>query len=321
VPRLADFDLFHIVDHSYAHLVRVLPRERAIVTCNDVDAIRPALPGGASRLDPGRLLASRILDGLGRAAHIACISHATRAELLAAGTRVGIALTPEHVSVVYLGVHPSCSPMPVPAYDAEIDRQLGPRRLEILHVGSTIPRKRIDVLLEILRGLCGVFDGIRLVHVGGPFTAAQRALAKKLGLADAVVELSYLERPLLAALYRRASVLVLPSDREGFGLPVVEAMACGTPVVASAIPALEEAGGDGALYCPPGNADQWISTVADLLRQRGSPGAWESKRRESIAAAARFDWRLYATQMAKLYRSISGIRDLGFGIRAERAFR
>src|SRR5688572_29915804 len=94
-PRIKDFDVFHVVDHSYAHLLRVLPAERTVVTCNDVDAIQPALPGIASRIDPARLLASRILDGLSHASHVACISHATKADLLATGR-----ISPERASVV-----------------------------------------------------------------------------------------------------------------------------------------------------------------------------------------------------------------------------
>jgi len=297
-PQLADFDVFHIVDHSYAHLVGVVPPDRTIVTCNDVDAIRPALPGAARRFDPARLLASRILEGLRRAAHIACISEATRDELIAVGR-----VAPQRVSVVPLGVHPSCSPTPDPASDAEIDRQLGPRCLEVLHVGSTIPRKRIDVLLKIVAGLRLSLGTIRLVHVGGAFTPAQHTLAEDLGIADVVVELPYLERRVLAALYRRAAILLLPSDREGFGLPLVEAMACGTPAVASAIPALQESGGAGATYCRPGNVDEWVATVAGLLReQRATADAWQARRRAGIAAAARFDWAAYAAEMATLYR-------------------
>lgn len=301
-PRIHDFDVFHIVDHSYAHLVRVLPPERTIVTCNDVDAIQPALPGVASRVDPARLLASRILDGLSEATHVACISHATRTNLLATGR-----ISPARTGVVYLGVHPSCSPAPDAASDAEIDRQLGPKALEILHVGSTIPRKRIDILLEVFSEVHKAVEGVRLVRVGGAFTAAQRALAGKLGIGGAIVELPYLERPLLAALYRRVDLLVLPSEREGFGLPVVEAMASGTPAVASAIPALREAGGDAAIYCPVGDVARWAATLEDLLRQRQTcPSGWDTRRRASITSAARFDWRTYAADMTNIYLKVAG---------------
>ena len=301
-PRVAEFDVFHIVDHSYAHLVQVLPAERTIVTCNDTDAIQAALPGRRSRFAPASMLASRILEGLGCAGHVACISEATQAELLATG-----AVRPERTSVVSLGVHPTCSVGPAPKWDEEIDRRLGPRGVEILHVGSTIPRKRIDVLLNIVAGVRKAVKGVRLVHVGGPFTPEQRALASTLGITDAIVELPFLGRALLAALYRRASVLVLPSDREGFGLPVVEAMACGTPVVASAMPALRETGGIAAIYCPPGDVQQWTETLTSLLRQRETdPVAWATRQTAGIVAASRFNWNTYAMAMTELYLRAGG---------------
>jgi glycosyltransferase involved in cell wall biosynthesis len=204
---------------------------------------------------------------------------------------------------VYLGVHPSCSPAAEPAWDAEIDRRLGPRGVEILHVGSTIPRKRIDVLLNTVAGVRKTIGAVRLVHVGGCFTPAQRALAATLGITDAIVELPFLERPLLAALYRRSSVVLLPSDREGFGLPLVEAMACGTVVVASALPALKEAGGHAAIYCPPGDVSVWVDTLTNLLHQReADPAAWTFRQKASIVAASRFSWRNYANEMKTLYR-------------------
>jgi glycosyltransferase involved in cell wall biosynthesis len=301
-PRVGEFDVFHIVDHSYAHLVQVLPAERTIVTCNDTDAIQAALPGRRNRFAPASMLASRILEGLGCAGHVACISEATQAELLATG-----AVRPERVSVVSLGVHPTCSVGPAPKWDEEIDRRLGPRGVEILHVGSSIPRKRIDVLLNIVAGVRKTMKGVRLVHVGGSFTPDQRALASTLGIADAIVELPFLGRALLAALYRRASVLVLPSDREGFGLPVIEALACGIPVVASGVPALREAGGIAAIYCPPGDVPQWVETLTSLLRQRETdPAAWAARQTAGIVAASRFNWNTYATAMTELYLRAGG---------------
>jgi glycosyltransferase involved in cell wall biosynthesis len=303
-PRISDFDVFHIVDHSYAHLVQTLPAERTIVTCNDVDAIRAALPVARHRFGPASLLASGILKGLSRAAHVACISEATKADLLATSV-----VRPDRVSVIPLGVHPSCSQAPAPRWDAEIDRLVGPPGVEVLHVGSTIPRKRIDVLLRVIAGVRSKIGSIRLIHVGGSFTPAQRKLAASLGLESAIVELPFLERPLLAALYRRAAVLVLPSDSEGFGLPVVEAMACGTPVLASALPALRETGGSAAIYCPPGDVEHWAETLTTLLRQReADPTTWASRQTASIVEASRFDWTAYAANMAALYHATGRTR-------------
>lgn len=297
-PRVADFDVFHIVDHSYAHLVHALPAERTIVTCHDLDAVQAALPENRNAPGPARLLATRILDGLGRAGHVACVSEATRKGLLAT-----CRVRPERIRVVYEGVHPACTPEPSHEADTAIDRLIGSGACDILHVGSTIPRKRIDVLLETLAGVRKAIADVRLLRVGGPLLPAQREMAERLGVMDAIVELPFMDRPALASLYRRASLVVLPSDREGFGLPVVEAMACGTPVVASAIPALQEIGGDGTVYCPPGEVGSWVEVVTRLLKQQGGdPAGWEARRLAAIAAARRFDWNRYAIEMAGLYR-------------------
>ena len=291
-----DFDVFHIVDHSYAHLIRALPAERTIVTCNDTDAFDAAREGAASRLDPLRLLAEHVLDGISRASHVACISEGTRQDLIATGR-----VDPSRTSVVYLGAHPACTPAPDPKADADIDRQLGARRFEVLHVSSTIPRKRIDVLLEMFSRFHRVHPDARLVRVGGALTREQQGLAERLNVAHALVQLPFQERPQLAALYRRASVVVLPSDREGFGLPVVEAMACGTPVIASDIPALREVGGTAALYAPRGDVSRWAHALEQLRTEQTDSVARERRRAACLSTAANFDWRRYAAQMAALY--------------------
>lgn len=296
-PRRSEFDVFHIVDHSYAHLIRALPAERTIVTCNDTDAFEAAREGAASRFDPARLLAEHVLDGVSRASHVACISEATRQALLATGR-----VDPSRTSVVYLGAHPACTPEPDPAADAEIEHLLGDRTFEVLHVSSTIPRKRIDVLIEVFSAFRTVRPDARLVRVGGPLMREQQQLAERLNVTSALVQLPFLERRQLAALYRRASVVVLPSDREGFGLPVVEAMACGTPVIVSDIPALREVGGDAARYCRPGDVRSWVEALAEFQHEHADARARASRRAACLRAAARFDWKQCAEQMAALYQ-------------------
>ena len=295
-PQRGAFEVFHIVDHSYAHVIRALPAERTIVTCNDTDAFEAARDGAGSRLGPARLLAHHVLDGISRASHVACISEATRQDLIATGR-----VDPSRTSVVYLGAHPTCTRMADPEADAEIERLLGTRGFDVLHVSSTIARKRIDVLLEMFSAFRRRRPDARLVRVGGALTQEQTRLAERLEILSAIVQLPFLERPQLAALYRRASVVVLPSDREGFGLPVVEAMACGTAVIASDIPALHEVGGTAALYAPPGDVGRWVEALDLLQLEQNDPAARERRRAACLNAAARFDWRTYAAQMAALY--------------------
>jgi glycosyltransferase involved in cell wall biosynthesis len=141
--------------------------------------------------------------------------------------------------------------------------------------------------------------------VGDPFTVAQETLARDLGVADAIVQLPFLERPELAAVYRRAALVLLPSEREGFGLPLVESMACGTPVVASAIASLAEIGGSAVTLCPPTDLSSWIAAVLRLLDEReNEPGRWAATQQACLAAAAPFDWRVYATEMTRMYQSV-----------------
>jgi glycosyltransferase involved in cell wall biosynthesis len=302
-PQAGDFDLFHVVDHSYAHLVRVLPASRTIVTCHDLDAVRGALPGSRERYRLSTLLAAPILDGLALAGRVVCVSTATRDELLA--NRLCAA---DRVSVLPEGVDPIFSPHADQEADEHADRLLGPARpegVDVLHVGSTIGRKRIDTLLEVVARLRTQIPGVRLIRVGGEFTRAQRVLADRLGLGRAIAVLPFVERAVLAALYRRVSLVLLPSEREGFGLPIVEAMACGTPVVASDLPALQEVGGMAVSYCPVGAVPRWAECVTELIGEKtASPDRWETRRQAGIARAARFSWAAHATGVAGLYREV-----------------
>lgn len=302
-PLASRFDVFHVVDHSYSQLVHRLPGDRTLVTCHDLDTFRSVLePARESRSLPFRRMTHHILDGLRQAGHVACDTAATRDALVE--HRVVAA---ERTSVVHNGPHPSCTPAPEAAAEAEAKRLLGARRdLDLLHVGSAIPRKRIDVLLRILAKVRETYPAIRLVRVGGPLTAEQRAQARELGVADAIVTLPFLDRATLAAVYRRSAIVLLPSEREGFGLPLLEAQACGTPVVASDIDALREVGGTAAIYCPPGDIERWSAAVVALLNlRREHPDEWRSRRDAGLARAAEFSWSRYTAEIVQLYRRLA----------------
>lgn len=302
-PQGSDFDLFHIIDHSYAHLVTVLPPGRSLVMCHDLDAFQRVLPGSHEGSLIGRTLGKRLLEGLKAARKIVCGSAATRDELLSFNV-----VPAQRVTVVPYGVHPTCSPWP----DASADREaatfvgpLDPHRAELLHVGSTIARKRIDVLLEVFAAVRRRNPTVHLVRVGDTFTRNQERLVAKLGLASHITVLPFVDRRVLAAIYRRATLLLQPSDREGFGLPVAEAMACGTPVVASDLPALREVGGDAATYCPVGDVDRWTNSVAELLREHADDSeGWRIRRAGGTAQARRFNWPEHARRMTDVYREL-----------------
>jgi glycosyltransferase involved in cell wall biosynthesis len=299
------FDVYHVVDHSYANLVHVLPRARTLVTCHDVDAFRSVLqPAEERRSLPYRILAGRILAGLRAAGHVACDSEATRSAL------TELAKFPaDRLSVIANGSDTGGYPERDPAADFEAARMLGPRRgIELLHVGSTIPRKRIDVLLEVFAAVRRQRAEVRLIRVGGPFTAEQRVRARELDVSDAIHVLPFVDRATLAAVYRRSALALLPSDREGFGLPVVEALACATPMVASDIPVLREIGSNAVTYCAVGSVDEWARSVLELLNERERhPAAWEARRTAGLLRAAEFSWSRYTTAVVERYKALAGI--------------
>jgi glycosyltransferase involved in cell wall biosynthesis len=298
-PRLIrglKFDVFHIIDHSYSQLLHALPPSRTVVTCHDIDTFRSVLePHRDPRGTAFRLMTNRILAGFRQAAHVACDSIATYDEI-----RKFDLIPAARLSVVPLGVHPACSPDPDETADSEAVKLLnhfsGPA---LLHVGSTLPRKRIDLLLRIFARVRAKNPELRLIRVGGPLTQPQRELARELGVESLILELPFLDRKILAAIYRRAMLVLQTSDAEGFGLPVAEAMACGTPVVASDLPVLREVGGDAAIYCPPGDEATWSAEVGKLLKMPLS-----SLSAVSLQNASHFCWLTYAKSMLEVYNGL-----------------
>ena len=310
--RSGRFDLYHLVDHSYSQLVHVLPPGRAVVTCHDLDTFRCLLePAREPRPRWFRAMARRILTGLQKAAAIACNSETTRQAILAHGL-----IPPERLHVVLMGVSPEFSAHPDPVADAEAARLLGPidpgLPPDLLHVGSTIPRKRIDLLLSIFASIRRAYPGARLIKAGGALTLEQQRQAASLGLDDAIVTLPFFaphERSILAAVYRRAALVLQPSEAEGFGLPVAEALACGASVLASDLPALREVGGEAAVYRPVGDLPVWTEAARSLLEGRHlqSP-SWHERQAVGQARAGLFQWLRHARQLAALYGTILPVR-------------
>jgi glycosyltransferase involved in cell wall biosynthesis len=305
IEKLSDkFDVFHIVDHSYGHLAQYLPAERTIITCHDLDAFAPLFQESrdltSAMLKP---LLKETLQGLQRASIVTCPSSAVRTELLNRKF-----LNPDRVRVVQNGVHPSCSPDPDPDGDIELAKLIGdrlPGTFDLIHVGSTIPRKRIDVLLRVVAALVQSNCKVRLFRIGGAFTREQEDLARKLKLLDFVVRLPSLSWRLLACAYRRADLYLQSSEAEGFGLPVAEAMACGTPVAASNLEVLREVGGEGAVYCGVGDIEDWTVKVKELLEEREYyPQKWAARKKRVIQDAAKFSWATYAQKMSALYEEL-----------------
>ncbi len=216
-------------------------------------------------------------------------------------------MRPEKISVVNLGVSSVYSPEADPAADQEAEQLLEPAsgQIKVLHVGSSIPRKRIDVLLRAFAEIKKDVPRAMLLRVGGPCISEQNALARYLGVESSILVLPYLSDRQLAAVYRKSTLLLLPSQREGFGLPLLEAMACGLPTVASDIPALREVGGSAPLYSAVGDIQGLSHNALKLIHAAETqPDGWRQHRGASLMQAKQFSWERCARETAAIYGKV-----------------
>ncbi len=294
VRRVASrHDFVHIVDHSYAHLVNAAPPGRAGVYCHDLDAFRSILePETEPRPWWFRRLARRTLDGLKRAAVVFHSTDQVREQIL----RHGLIESERLVHAPY-GVAAEFTP--VPAASVELPASVGGPF--VLHVGSNIARKRLDVLLDVFASVRRLTPELRLVQVGGPWPPHLVERIDRLGIGPAVTQLRGLTRHQLAELYRRAAVVLLPSEAEGFGLPVIEALACGAAVVASDLPVLREVGGAAVDYCAVGAVPAWTEAIIRVL---GEPAS-ASQRNDRLERAARYSWHEHARIIGDTYHRLA----------------
>ena len=290
------FDVFHIADHAYAQLVHALPAGRTGVYCHDLDQFRCLFDRAASPRPPWFCaMSERILTGLQKAAVVFHNTATVGEEIQRAGL-----INAERLVHTPLGVAPEFTDrVAQPAVEIPWLADLEGKPW-VLHVGSCINRKRIDVLLDVVAAVRETVPDLRLVKVGGEWTAKHCERIAQLGLAGAITHVTGLSRAALATVYRQAPVVVLTSEAEGFGLPAIEALACGAVVVASDIPALREAGGSAAVYAPVGDVHIWSYLVTKLV----TDVAAAPPRADRLAWASRFTWAAHAEIIARAYHGL-----------------
>lgn len=290
------FDFYHVCDHSYANVIHGLPRGKTGVFCHDLDTFRCILEPA---LDPRprwfRAMAQHVLSGLKKADVVFYSTNAVRAQI----DRHAVVDERRLVHAAYGISEDFTSAVTLPDPASTLLEPLAAAPF-LLHVGSCIPRKRIDVVLEVFARVRQSRPELRLVQVGGEWTREHRRLLEKLGIRDAVLQLARQNSHAIAALYRRASLVLMPSDAEGFGLPVVEALACGASVLASDITVLREVGGDVVTFAPVGDIAAWASSALRLLATPESAPPREGR----IAHAARFSWAKHARTVVEAYRGL-----------------
>jgi len=186
-----------------------------------------------------------------------------------------------------------------PAPAAERDRQ-------ILFVGSLIPRKGANYLIDAMPAVFAALPGYRLVMLGdGPDENALRQQAAALGIADRIDMPGFLPQEDVLAAMRRARLFVLPSLEEGLGVVLLEALSCGTPIVASAVDGIvdvvtQEVG----RLVPPAQPGALAEAITAILSD--DPGWQVMSRAARIRAEEAYDWDIIAARLIDIYRSVSG---------------
>lgn len=253
---------------------------KRIVTVHDM--IPELLPQSRRRLD-FLTLKERYVES---ADHIICVSEATKQDLIKV---YGPPRAP--ISIVHHGVDPRFHP-DVPKADFLPDRY-------VLHVGHRSHYKDADVYFKAFARIAQEDPELQLLCVGGDgLSERESKRLVELGIRDRVSQ-RYLPDSAMASAYAHALAFVFPSHFEGFGLPALEAMACGTPVVLAAATSLPEVGGDAAEYFVPGSDEDLAEVLGSLLNNSERQ---KELRARGFARAAEFTWPRAARQTAEVYR-------------------
>jgi glycosyltransferase involved in cell wall biosynthesis len=292
--------LVHICDHSnaiYVPRIRHLPH---LVTCHDLLAVRSARGEFAETHTrwSGRLLQAAIVRGLRQAGTIICDSTATRTDVLRM-------VNPDqnHVGMIHPCVSPEFARETRAAPSPRLAAWLATNQGYLLHVGGNQWYKNRAGLLAIYAALVERMPGVpALVIAGSPLPAPLRAFITTHGLSPRVVEWSGLDDCDLAALYGSAALMVFPSWAEGFGWPVLEALACGCRVVAADRAPLTEIGGGAVTYIDPRDPAGCAALILEVLRE--SHEARQAHVAAGFARAAQFSRDRMIDAYVRVYEGV-----------------
>jgi glycosyltransferase involved in cell wall biosynthesis len=287
---LPDAALFHATEHL------LLPLQGVPTVLTVHDLIFHHLPGHHKALNRWYLNLTMPLF-CRRATHLIAVSETTCQDLIAA-----YKLPPEKITVIREAADPRFCPQPPEAIAAVRARHGLPEQF-LLYVGTIEPRKNLVRLLHVWEALYQRGDVPPLVIVGrrgwlsDDFFAALEQSPVRVG----VLLTGYVSDEDLPALYSAATAFVFPSLYEGFGLPPLEAMACGTPVLCSATSSLPEVVGDAALLFDPEEPE----AIAEALRRVAKDAALRERlRSEGLRRAAEFSWDRAARETVAVYRRV-----------------
>jgi glycosyltransferase involved in cell wall biosynthesis len=294
-------DIFHIVEPCDANIAYWLKNlgKPLVVTCHDL----------ANYFFPGNLQGSVQLpiisrrawlysvNGMHYADHIITVSTAT-----AKDTTQILKIPSAKITMISNAVEPIFKPSQKSEIQTHRQEQdLSTETFCLLNVGSNHPRKNIQTILEALVTLKKQDIPIQFWKVGTDFTVEQKKFIEVNNLESS---LRYLGRPnksTLVKIYSTADILVAPSLYEGFGITILESMACGTPVITSNTSAMPEVVGDAGVLVTPTEADEIAAAVINLYQ---NPSYYKELVDLSLKRVAKFTWVNNAEKVAQVYEKV-----------------
>jgi glycosyltransferase involved in cell wall biosynthesis len=278
--------------HEMAFVAPVIMPKPFVVTVYDLTFMRYP-----ERLPRSRRLYLRMFTRLAcaRARRIIAISHSTADDLVSL-----LSVPRDRIDLAIPGVDPRYHPLPAEQVSAWREHMGLPERY-LLHVGTLEPRKNLPVLLRALAALPPA-DRIPLVLVGGKgwMTDEIEQIIAEHDLASLVHRPGFVADEDLPLWYNAADAFVYPSVFEGWGMPVVEAMACGIPVLVSNVSSLPEAASDVGMQLPPNDVSAWTDALHRVIRD----AAWRAEQGQHARARAKgFTWARTAEQTVASYRA------------------
>lgn len=294
-------DIFHVVDHSDGHLIPWLKRfgKTVVITCHDlINLVQPQMYSGLSLAPMISLNTWRwSVQKMKQADHVITVSSHTANDVTDQ-----LQIDPAFITTVPNAVSSTFHPTTREEI-ASLRQQLNlsPETFCILNVGSNNPRKNVSTILDVIRILKERQQPVHFWKMGSDFSPQQYEFIATYDLGEHV---SYLGKPddsTLINFYSAADVLLAPSLYEGFGLTVLEAMACGTPVVTSNVSSLPEVAGDAAILVDPNDSRAMVLAVEGLIR--------DDRYRhhlidQGLKRVQKFTWINTAKQIAEVYEHV-----------------
>lgn len=295
IARIARKDHLDIIHDPTGALPLTLAQTRRVATIHDV--IPYIFPRTSTTLDwflyhAWLPVATRSLDA------VITISQQSKEDLIK-----HMHLRENQIEIIPDGVSRKYHPMREAEFSPALERA-GISRPYILYVGSIEPRKNLNRLLQAFAGLRQWLDKWTLVIVGARNywkSSPVIQVVEQLGLTDKVIFTGFIQEDDLPSIYNGADCFIFPSLYEGFGLPVLEAMACGTPVITSNSSSLPEVAGDAGILVDPNQVEAITSAMRQVL---SDPDLAAELRQRGLARAAGFTWERTARETVAVYKSV-----------------